>query len=56
MTQSWLACILFAMLTAKMPFCMSNVAEKFKKQILRQIIFPHHPELYIKPSAKILIW
>jgi hypothetical protein len=44
---------LYAMLTAKMPFSMSNAAEIFKKQISRQVIFPDHPELYIKPSAKI---
>jgi hypothetical protein len=43
------------MLTAKMPFGMSNAAEIFQKQILRQVIFPHHPELYIKPPAKILV-
>jgi hypothetical protein len=43
------------MLTAKMPFSMSSVPEMLQKQISREVIFPHHSELYIKPSAKILI-
>jgi hypothetical protein len=44
------------MLTAKMPVTMFNVREMVQNQLPRQLIFPHHAELYIKPSAKIIIW
>jgi hypothetical protein len=49
-----LGCILFAMLTVKMPFGMPNAAEIFKKQILRQVIFPHHPQLYISQDLNLV--
>jgi serine/threonine protein kinase len=56
LADTWsLGCILFIMLTGKMPFGMSNVAEILQNQISRQMIFPHPSELYVKPSAKILI-
>jgi hypothetical protein len=57
LADTWaLDCILFAMLTAKLLFDMSNVLEMFQKPISRQMIFRDHPELYIKPSAKIFFW
>jgi hypothetical protein len=43
------------MLIGKTPFGMSNVAEVLQNQISRHLIFPHPSELYVKPSARILI-
>jgi serine/threonine protein kinase len=50
-----LGCILFIMLTGKMPFGMSNVPEMLQNQISRRLIFPYPSELYIKPSAEMLM-
>jgi hypothetical protein len=33
-----------------------HAAKIFQRQISRQVIFPHQPDLFIMPAAKIVIW
>jgi hypothetical protein len=50
-----LGCILFEMLTARLPFYSANPMDLVRQQVKKQMTFPQISELQITPSAETLI-